>query len=117
MSMYEISIVTVTHLPTNAATLVYIIKDATDPKIQPTSNEPKESGIGLLVTEEIPIQPAATITPTTAAKSSNKTTFTLGSWPRNTGRKNKTIVTNLNNYVKHCVDIYRFYKKIKTSFR
>lgn len=82
----------VTYLPTKAATLVYIINDATDPKIQPTSNEPKESGIGLLVKDEMLIQPAATMTPITAAKSSNKTTFTLGSCPRTTVKKNWSLL-------------------------
>lgn len=58
------------------------MNDATEPNIPPTNNDPKESGIGLFVIEDKPIQAAATITPTTAAKSSNKTTLTLGSWPR-----------------------------------
>lgn len=71
--------ITITYLPTKAATFVYIINEATDPKIHPTSNEPRESGIGLLVKDEILIQLAATNTPITAAKSSSKTTFTLGS--------------------------------------
>lgn len=63
---------------------MYIINEATDPKIQPTNKDPKASGTGLLVSDDIPIQPPATITPMTAAKSSNNTTFTLGSWPLKT---------------------------------
>lgn len=54
--------------------------------MQPTNNEPIASGTGLFVSVEIPIQPAATTTPITAAKSSNSTTFTLGSCPLKTIR-------------------------------
>lgn len=50
----------------------------------------------LLVNDEMPIQLAATITPTTAAKSSNNTTFTLGSCPRNTEKKKKYFCNVLN---------------------
>lgn len=75
------------YLPTKAATFVYIIKEATLPRIPPTSRDPSASGMGLLMKEEIPIQVAATLTPTTAAKSSKSTTLTLGSCPLNTKKK------------------------------
>lgn len=55
------------------------MKEATDPNIPPTINDPTASGTELLNKDEIPRQAAATLTPTTAAKSSKSTTFTLGS--------------------------------------
>lgn len=69
------------YLPTKAATFVYIMNDATAPRIPPTKIEPTASGTALFVKLERPMQEAATKTPMTAAKSSSKTTFTLGSCP------------------------------------
>jgi hypothetical protein len=60
------------------------MKDATDPKIPPTRRDPTASGMALPVAVASAMQEPATITPTTAAKSSSKTTFTLGSWERKT---------------------------------
>lgn len=59
------------------------------PKIPPINSEPTASGIGEPVRFDIAMQPPATITLSTAAESSNRTTFTHGSSPRIT--ENETV--------------------------
>ncbi len=62
------------------------MKDATAPKTTPIKRDPTASGMGEFKCVAAAIQLPATITPSTAAKSSISTTLTLGSCPRLTVR-------------------------------
>ena len=73
------------------------MKEATVPKMPPTSNDPTASGIGVFKYEVNDIHTAATPIDNTAAQSSNNTTFTVGSWPRNTYCK-KEILDSLEHF-------------------
>ncbi|MPC08235.1 hypothetical protein E2C01_000811 [Portunus trituberculatus] len=60
------------------------MKPDTAARMPPMRHDPMASGTCEPKQEVRPMQPRATVTPITAAMSSSSTTFTLGSWPRNT---------------------------------